>query len=185
VDVDRLLELDDEEPGARLDALLDGDQRQAESVQIVLLSLIAIEDALHECLGVQSLYIVEDAHLYAIFASVHAARISRDDVRRALLLLKSADLIFRFTCARKFEIADTHLKQIRANTWGKWYAAIRCLDRRHPDVQPLVAETTMATLRKQHAEYIRLAEALRSEITPSVASTASELNRGVPLKLLA
>jgi len=38
-----------------------------------------------------------------------------------LIKIDEAKLIYRFTCAKKFQIEDDCIKQLRLNSWGREY----------------------------------------------------------------
>lgn len=43
------------------------------------------------------------------------------EIKNGLILLDYSDLIYRFTCAKKFNIETTDIKQLRINSWGQEY----------------------------------------------------------------
>ncbi len=184
MEADSALELDDADPGTRLDRMLGDDERLARAAHVGLLSLIAIEDALHQCLGAKSLYLVEDHTLRALLHDACSREAADEEIRRGLILLNHADLIFRFTCARKFRVQDRRMKQVRVNSWGQWHARDRRLARRYPDVGPTVDCAVRAMLRERHAVYARLAHLLARPITPSVAALLEDLSCDVSLRIL-
>jgi hypothetical protein len=184
VDLGRLLELDSLEPGARIEAMVAGDDYLRDVACTILLTLVEIDARLEGCLRVSSLYLVEGRALYEMFAKVLPPGLSDDDIRSALLLLNSSSLIFRFTCARKFRVADARLKQMRVNTWGKWYVVSRGLDQRYPGVRGQVGAATAALLAERRDAYARLSETLCAPISQTSAEVIGVLNRAVSLKLL-
>jgi hypothetical protein len=183
-DLGRLLALDSDEPGARLDRFFEGGCTSRETACAVLLALVEIDALLEVHLGVSSLYLIEDTCLYAVLARAIPSEVFRDEIRTALLLLNHADLIFRFNCARKFRIADTALKQMRINGWGKWYAEARRLEQEYTEVRGAVGAEVMPLIEDSAEVYGQLAQVLGTPITPGVAETVAGLNRAVSLKLL-
>lgn len=182
VDLARLVELDTTDPGSRMDAISSGNAELVNTSGRVLLCLVQLEELLEDVLGIPSLYLLEDSYVRSLLGD--AARVDPEGVRPNLVLLNSVDLIFRFTCARKFRVGNVALKQTRASAWGRWYCEEHGVARCHPAVADLVRDRVRPVLQEYRAIYAILASKLAARITPEVAETVKKLNGQVPLKLL-
>jgi hypothetical protein len=182
---DRLIHLDSLDPAERLAALaLEQSGELLTDCERALLELYVIDELIESMLGASSIYLIGSATLSRWFTSISPAPGATANFIRSLLLLNESDLIFRFTCAKKFLIADTSLKQLRINSWGKLYIREQSIEGKYPEFDQQLRKAVHRQFVAHQEAYRELVVRLRSPITASNAAAISQLNKKVSVKLL-
>lgn len=88
---------------------------------VLLLILFQIDKFLKDFLKVSYNYYIEDDWTIKLIFDKVSNNKSKRDFKKNLILLEESGLIYRFTCAKKFDIENKSLKQLRINSWGKDY----------------------------------------------------------------
>lgn len=184
-DLDTLLAVDYKPPAARWRALMgDCGERATRVAESTLVGLVELDRLAEVYLGASSLYFVEDDALRGLLGGGASKRANETDVRQALIVLNNCDLVFRFLCARKFNVATTDWRQTRVNTWGKWYVTEHALYSRYPEVALGLQDSVRPAIEEHGATYAALTNLLRQPVTSEHAEQIARLNALLPLRLL-
>lgn len=152
----------------------------------ILLILLAIDEVIKEKLGYESFsfYIEDDCSIkYVLENTVRLNKFDDIIFKKALYLLDISKLVYRFTCAKKFEVQDDSIKQLRLNSWGRMYLACT-----YAQIADLIEyESIKRFLEKYIIEnenlYRKLIEIL-SELSKENVRFINEINQKVQIKLL-
>jgi hypothetical protein len=180
-----LAELDDLNPFDRLEALL---AAQSAEVQVatrqVLVGLYIVDAALEMELAVRSSYILDDGTLFSWLSAASEEQFDQTSYTLSLILLDEADLIFRFTCAKKFAVDSDRLKQERINSWGKAYVVEKGLLATYANATAALQEVCETELTAHRNAYLELVALLHRPIDAAAAKAITGLNQGLKLQLL-
>lgn len=152
------------------------------AADLVLLSLHAFDGVLYRSAHrPYRFYVHGDAsieHLLALAGLGGAAH------TEALCLLTLAQLIYRFPCARKFDIADAAAKQLRINSWGRDYCE-RVAVPRYRDEHARLAAAASGYIEARRAIYDPLLRALLSAGPDAAFPEVTRWNHELDIKVLA
>jgi hypothetical protein len=156
---------------------------RAPAFDSALITLVSIDDVLAENFGPRGIYVLDDRSVGNVLESAGWPLAPETDLRLIHFELNVAQLIFRFAAARKFRVADSQVKQLRINSWGRRYCDTQLAasgEQQRTVLRGAVREIIGARL----SVYRELAELLRREITEEVAQRIIELNAELQVKLV-
>ncbi len=171
-------------PTKRIEALLtysDSEQIR-EVVHKIILLLAVIDEAFEKNFGAKSLYVMDTGMILQWIQ--RQSFISPKIYLEGLILLDESDLIFRFTCAKKFQIKDQTLKQLRINSWGKTYAADIKRGYAFDDFLTSLTKLCNETLSVHVNDYEHLISLLKLPISLASSQQIADINKKVPIQLL-
>jgi len=177
-------------PIERLDALIDKLSTNREMLETSLLALEAIDIAIAGLLAKEipdssrNLYLYQDQSLQLLLEQAFQVRLDQDHFIKGLILLNETDLIFRFTAARKFKVADPSAKQLRINSWGKLYIQEKALIKQYDPLYAKLTEQAKSYFIQDEATYQEAVQLLSQPINPLSAAHLTKLNDGLTIKLL-
>lgn len=169
------LDLDGASPAEKITALIEQLPALETSLRCVLSALAALEAAFSARFGYRGVYVMQAPSLRFLCDDQYDERMPF-----AVLALQGAQLIYRFTVARRFDVADSTMKQIRINSWGHHVLPEMAL--------PEVARATRARLQdyfgREPGRMARTVELLRQTLTAERAKELSMLNANQPVVFL-
>lgn len=91
--------------------------------KLILLSLFSLNNAVKTIFKVDYDYYVfsDESVKYLLYNTFPQNCFSTDIYNKAINILDVSKFIYRFTCAKKFNIKNPEIKQMRINSWGKSY----------------------------------------------------------------
>ena len=157
--------------------------RNSADSDVALVALAAIDDALKDRLGPQTLYVLDDRSVHAVLSRAEVSSITCGELRRICFELSLAQLVFRFTSAIKFKVKDPGVKQLRINSWGHAYCE-GSLDAGSRRLRAKLRTRAGEMLDVRLPVYRELGVLLRAPITPQSARRVAALNRPLTLKVV-
>lgn len=158
-----------------------GIDRLPQDICLPLVALHAADLAVRQILGAKEIYFLDDTCVQTI---LNTACVS-DSVNCTfqLVQLSKAQLIYRFTAARKFAIQDGSVKQLRINSWGRRLIEQRLLDAFETEHQACL-ESVRGILMQHRLAY---ADQMARITAPINAVSAQAIRRGndsLPLRMV-
>ena len=154
-------------------------------LDIVLLGLYAVDRTLMEQSNDNGcFYIFRDSSIIYLINKSLPINVSSILGQASLSLLTLSQLIYRFTCARKFKISNHNYKQFRINSWGRNYAE-RYLISSHYEIYNLIRLFYIKYFndnKEHYNELIRLLNGL--SISSTTAQRITTINEMLEIKLL-
>jgi hypothetical protein len=151
------------------------------AADLVLLGLHALDGVLYRSAHrPYHFYVHGDASVEHLLALAGLGGVAHGE---ALCLLTLAQLIYRFPCARKFDVADAAVKQLRINSWGRDYCE-RVAVPRYPDEHARLAATATAHIAERRAIYEPLLRALLSAGPDAALPEVPRWNHQLDIKVL-
>lgn len=179
----RLREFDALNPIERLEMFLqecpDTTRRAAKEI---LLLLTVIDRCLEEMFYAKSIYILDNGSLLKWLQTEYS--FNKSTYLDSLILLDEADLIFRFTCAKKFHIRYEDLKQLRINSWGKTYTDGSQSEPALKSLAEHYKQLCQDHLKRDRVAYEELIALLKQPITDDSADKVKTINDRLSLCLL-
>ncbi|MFB5761894.1 hypothetical protein [Paenibacillus medicaginis] len=177
--IDRYKVLQD--PNLRVDL----ESTMGDSGEVILLGLYAIDQVLKERGEfTYHFYIMDDASVYYLLKKSLNCTFECDQLRRALILIDEAKLIYRFTAAKKFKIEDDRIQQLRLNSWGREYIKTFDLTNTYKNSYLSMYSYFLSYFEEHRQTYTDSMKCLLSEITEHTAMQIQTLNRLIEIKLL-
>lgn len=154
-------------------------------INLVLLVLQAIDSVLKEKLHYHvSFYLQSDTTVDYFLSNFLSIHLQKDELFNALYLLEKSDLIFRFTCAKKFAIEDQTQKQLRINSWGENYANTFLSSSEYDLLRTECKNKFIEYFEKNEDGYQSMGTLLMKKIEPESASQIAKYNAHLSIKLL-
>jgi len=176
--------IDDLVPNDRLDTLLESPKGSVtyKDVDLYLAELFIIDEVLTSRLKINyHFYILDDASLVRLRM---AALGDYCDISQGLIVADAARLIYRFTCARKFNILNKKTKQLRLNSWGRIYLSEKHVFEMYHDEIALMRDAFMGMFEDKREDYCLLCHMLLEEIDHENAKAINDINSELPVKIL-
>lgn len=118
-----LIELNNVNPIERFDVMLnDYDAEYTRISRLILLALYIIDEVIKENSDCDYYcYIQDDSSVYYLLSQVVKKEILDEYFDKCVFFVDFAKLVYRFTCAKKFDIENDLINQLRINSWGREY----------------------------------------------------------------
>lgn len=129
-------------------------------------------------------YLQDDASLFYAIRHLSIEPMVLDDLQLGLSQLGIAQLIYRFSCARKFDVRDTRIKQLRLNSWGRFYIDDQQLLSEYAPLVEKIEQVVVAHFEQNAGTYLRLMKILLEPIDAKSAAEIQALNDLVQIKVL-
>lgn len=148
----------------------------------ILISLLAMDNVLEEVFGKRCMYIQNDRSVFYLMERAQCITVDELTFNRCVLILDFTKLIYRFTCAKKFNLQDTCVKQLRINSWGREYITTTQSD--FSTDYDKYYDAFKSYCLKYKSIYSELVNLLSQSITAEVALKIESINRTVDIRLL-
>ena len=148
----------------------------------ILSALHTVDNVITEKFQKPYIYIQNDSSIKLLLQRTFNTIYNEELYSKCLFILDISKLIYRFTCAKKFEIQDDKIKQFRINSWGNEY-----LIQKSREVQTISQQLHFAFnsyCNDNFDCYSELVSLLSLHIDRNVAYRVIELNSKLELKLL-
>lgn len=180
-----VLQVDTLNPIEKFSWLTDQRDSDVQLAEFILLGLYTIDAVINEISPAPyNYYIYSDASVKFLLASSLKLVLPQENYLSTTILLDDAKLIYRFTTARKFKIAESQLKQLRINSWGREYIAQNELKRRFSTELGLMQSFLRNYVHEHRQTYTRLTAILLQPITPLIAEEIINCNSKIEIRLL-
>lgn len=101
----------------------------------IIIILHALNEEFTTLFKIKLIYYLDDNSIYYVAKNIFG--LSEREVKEYLIILEKCNLIYRFTCAKKFKLEDDKIKQLRINSWGEHYFYKYC-DDKYKDVKEFI-----------------------------------------------
>lgn len=153
--------------------------------EIILLSLYAIDFVIRKNLEYSYyFYINDDLSVKNIIEKALSIKFPDEIFLKSIMYIDYSKLIYRFTCAKKFNITNYCTKQLRLNSWGREYIISEKLLEKHELIYGEILKTFTNCFNKNRDLYMQLTKKLLMEINDNVSKEISNLNDKLEIKLL-
>lgn len=143
----------------------------------VAMLLLEFDKQLHENNPNQMIYLYNDESFYAYINNIH--HMDKERYYVIINLLDICKLVYRFTCALKFQIKDTECKQFRINSWGKYY-----IEQLVDSEKDIYQNPIRSYIKKNEDKYNRLIKILNSGVVDQYITEIHKINAELEVKLL-
>ncbi len=159
--------------------------RNADLGEIILISLYIIDSVVREQTNsTYFFYINNDVSIKHLLDAVLDLDLGEDLLLKHLLELDVAKLIYRFTCAKKFQIGDDSIKQLRLNSWGREHLSEGGLLKKHSFITEKIDSYFREYYLNNKLVYQKLTGYLLGGIDSYTSQKISKLNDALKIKLL-
>ncbi len=160
-------------------------QEELDLREVILLSLYSIDTMLKNEGGAQyNYYIKDDNSIKYLIENAFNIVIDKTLFLQSLFVLDEAKLIYRFTCAKKFQENNLTLKQLRINSWGNEYIKVHDLIGKRRSIIANLCLTAKRHYNEKEMLYDRLMQLLLSDINEHVSKEIRNINENLNIKLL-
>ncbi len=164
---------------------INGHQEVLDLREAILLSLYSIDSVLKNEGGSKySFYVKDDNSIKYLIESAYNIVIDKSLFLQSIFILDEAKLIYRFTCAKKFQENDSGIKQLRINSWGNEYIREHNLIEKRKTVLEKLRLTAEKYFFENKIIYDRLTQLLLMDISSQVSKEIYDLDEGLNIKLL-
>lgn len=151
----------------------------------ILLSLYTIDKVIRDNTNIDYFYYVQDdKSVYYLLNNSLYENLDHDMFEEALFYLDYAKLIYRFTCAKKFNLEDSIINQLRINSWGREFI----LQDNILDVNQNRYEKMYYVFNLYFIQYVdlykELLDALLKPISMHNSQRIKDINRRIEIQLL-
>lgn len=80
----------------------------------IIIILHALNEEFTTLFKIKLIYYLDDNSIYYVAKNIFG--LSEREVKEYLIILEKCNLIYRFTCAKKFKLEDDKIKQLRINS---------------------------------------------------------------------
>lgn len=112
-------DFDIKNPIRKLNIVIKKEKFDVKVVENLLEILHKLNEKFTKDFSINLIYFLDDKSIYFIASRLY--EYSLEDVTKGLAILEKCNLIYRFTCAKKFRLYDDGIKQLRINSWGEEY----------------------------------------------------------------
>ena len=155
-----------------------------QSCELILLSLNTVNHVIQEQTACDYFYyIFKDESVLWLIEESMCVPMPKDLFYHAMAVLDVSKLLYRFPCARKFEIPDPYAHQLRLNSWGRELVAKtsgHMSAKAASQIKGCFEQYFLTNL----STYSDLTQRLLDKIDSSAAKKIFQLNAAVELKLL-
>lgn len=157
---------------------------------LILISLHAIDEAFKNKLKGSAkkskhyFYLLGDKSLRYLIEKVTTLTLDKIQFQELMYYLSTTFLIYRFTCAKKFCVRDTTLKQLRINSWGEKYVDDFGLLKKYKDIEDGIYKECCEYINSETSKYQQLSKLLSQKINLEVATLILDINKELKIKLL-
>jgi hypothetical protein len=139
--------------------------------EIVLIALFAVNAVLNEETNIDYFFYlkIEDSIKYLIEKALNC-NLQQDQFMKSMFILDYAKLIYRFTCAKKFQVADEVIKQLRLNSWEREYIKQINLLETNKEIYYQLKSTFFQYFSQNKAAYSQLTKYLLMHIDDKIVS---------------
>lgn len=175
-------EIDQLTPKQRLKVLAKEDEPiYAEKI---LLCMYSINECLQKLYSTQYFYyVMDDASVFYVLRQSMSEAMGKKDFLTALNLLDISKFLYRFPCAKKFQIEDPSIYQLRINSWGREECKNTLLQKYCLEHKRLLVAIE-AYFKNNNIVYKELTERLLQPIDPENAKCIKVLNKNLDIKIL-
>ena len=162
------------------------DDNVVECGKKLLVSLYVINEILTKAFNKRTylFYVYDDSSCKKLIEEALNEQISDEIFFQGLIDIDLCKLIYRFTCAKKFCIKDTTIKQLRLNSWGNEYISVKKLIDDNKEIYNAMYLHFEKYYNENKLIYDELLSRLLDEINYSNAEKIKELNSKVNIKIL-
>ncbi len=116
----KLILLNKDDPLTRFNSICE--MEVIDSCVHILLCLYVIDEVIKQKTGtLYNYYIQDDLSVQYLLNEIESTQISEKSFQKAITILDISKLIYRFTCAKKFNIKNDAIVQLRINSWGRTF----------------------------------------------------------------
>ncbi|PAB34391.1 hypothetical protein CC202_07610 [Pseudomonas savastanoi] len=133
-----LVALDDLDPIQRYEVMANK-SGAVEFMDLIMKHLFVVDKKLSSYGFKSPIYILDDSSIFKLINNKDKV-ISEGEFKKVIFLIHQSQLVYRFTTARKFRIADTSTKQLRINSWGRLYCETLALKTCSQDLHKIQLE---------------------------------------------
>ncbi|HEY2493755.1 MAG TPA: hypothetical protein VGI33_12720 [Paenibacillus sp.] len=153
--------------------------------ELSLIALYVIDSVIKRELNVKySYYIQDDMSVKFLLNNNLDYEINSKQFLKYLIRVDDAKLIYRFTCAKKFEMKNEKTKQLRLNSWGRQYIDDQQILNKYSKEVERMTICFSDYLKENRNVYLELTELLLEPITSSVSYDIAKKNQFLNIKLL-
>lgn len=152
----------------------------------ILISLYVINEVLMKAFTKRKylFYVYDDSSCKKLIEEALGEKIPDEIFFQSLIDIDLCKLIYRFTCAKKFCVKDTTIKQLRLNSWGNEYITVKNLIDNNKEIYNAMYLYFERYFSENKLIYDELLGRLLEEINYSNAEKIKELNNKVNIKIL-
>ncbi|EMN82513.1 hypothetical protein [Leptospira interrogans] len=154
-----------------------------ETAKLILMSLYAINKVLELEIKISGIYIGGDDSVSALLNKINI-KLSNELVRESLIFLDMVKFIYRFTSALKFKIKNGTSKQLRINSWGRYFVESGLISVQNNNIYELMFSAFKSEFEVNRPLYLELVKLLKVDITNDSAKEILNINNGLNIKLL-
>ncbi|OAB47993.1 hypothetical protein [Paenibacillus antarcticus] len=192
---DELLELDELNPVEKYKRLrtqlikpqreLQFEESELDVGELSLIALYVIDKVIKKELDVKyNYYIQDDMSVKFLLNNNLGYELQSKQFLKYLIRVDDAKLIYRFTCAKKFEVNNERTKQLRINSWGRQYIDDQHLLNKYSNDVEKMTLCFSNYLKENRSIYVELTELLLQPITSSISYDITQRNQFLDIKLL-
>lgn len=106
-------------PIDKINYLVNNDKVDIQYLNLIIIVLHILNKTFSKEFNINLIYFLDDKSIF--YVTKHFFDSTFNDLLKYLKILENCNLIYRFTCAKKFKVDDESLKQLRINSWGEEY----------------------------------------------------------------
>lgn len=171
------LEFDNFNPIKKINKICDKGLLKIEIVNDLLEILHELNKTFTEEFHVNLIYFLDDKSIYYISKNIFDYTL--EEVIIALKIIENCNLIYRFTCAKKFNINDESLKQLRINSWGEKYYRMTIKNRNKKIVSAINKE-----IKSNHELYSNITKYVSVINILDVSNEIKSINNQLNIKIV-
>lgn len=147
--------------------------------ELILLALYTIDEVINDKVVCEYYcYIQDDASVLYLLNLISDNEIGEFEFSRSLFAVDYAKLIYRFTCAKKFEVENDLVNQLRINSWGREYISskniLECYKHEYMMLKEKMEEYYMGH-RENYSILVKLLKYVKKEDVQQIKDINSEL----------
>ena len=184
--IDKFVELEKLNPISRMNYLQNYIEKEdVYYCNLILIALFLIDKNLKEkIVNSYSFYIQDDKSIKYLLERGLTKDIGDRKLQQAFIFLDISKLIYRFTCAKKFEIQNDMIKQVRLNSWGREFIESEKTLEKFSVEYNMINRFLSQYFEERKKEYIKLTSMLLDFPLNSDSVQIRKLNEGLNIKLL-
>ena len=172
-------------PLERYEIIMEKHMEEEREAKIILMFLYSVNEVIKKKYGyTYFFYIMDDNSILRLLKQLFP-NMKKSIFVKSICMLDYTKLIYRFTCAKKFEVEDLKIQQLRINSWGreKIFSEIKTFPHKHEYSK--IYKLVDGYMENNKPIYRELLSILNQPIIGESAGKIKLLNEKVFLKLLA
>ncbi len=183
MEIEELIKINQLNPIDRFDLIVRQDVK--ELCLDILVSLFAIDKVIRDNTNIDYYYYIQDDRsVFFLLKKSLYENLEYELFVEALFYLDYAKLIYRFTCAKKFDVEDELINQLRINSWGREFILQHNLLKKREQTYGILYRFFNDYYMKQEELYKKLLGFLLHPMSSDNVHEIKRINEKMNIKLL-